>query len=222
MFLAPFVFIVLTALMTDAQALSSQPLAAAVPLAATSPTCSTQAPILALHGEHDALRRARHRRRAGLERPRRLRARRGCAGAGRDAVFLLVLATMMLPAQVTIVPLYVHVVEAAPGRHAGAADHPQLVRRRVLDLPAAPVLPDDPGGVRGRRAGRRLRRAADPADGDRAAGQAGDRRRRAVQLPLLPGTTSSARCSTPARTSATGRCRSASRSSAPSTRCSGT
>ena len=74
---------------------------------------------------------------------------------GRDASFLLVLATMMLPRAGDGRAAVRDVREAAPGRHAVAADRPELVRRRVLDLPAAPVLPDDPGGVLRRRARRR-------------------------------------------------------------------
>ena len=37
---------------------------------------------------------------------------------GRDVVFILVLVTMMLPPQVTIVPLYVMFSKLAPGRLA--------------------------------------------------------------------------------------------------------
>ena len=80
---------------------------------------------------------------AGLERPGRLRARAAAlaraqrrvpARAGRDDAA----AAGDDRAAVR------DVGEAQPGRHAVAADHPELVRRRVLDLPAAPVLPDDP------------------------------------------------------------------------------
>ena len=53
----------------------------------------------------------------------------------------------MLPPQVTVVPLYVMLSKLAPDRVALAADHPELARRRLLDLPPAPVLPDDPRGV---------------------------------------------------------------------------
>ena len=77
-----------------------------------------------------------------------------------------------------------HVGEAAPRRHALAGDHPELVRRRVLDLPAAPVLHDDSRGVPRRRARRRSRRAARPQHRRRAPRQAGDRRRRALLVPL--------------------------------------
>ena len=107
-------------------------------------------------------------------------------------------------------------------RDALAGDHPELVRRRVLDLPAAAVLPDDPGGVPRRGARRRLRRAAHPLHRRRAAREAGDRRRRALLLPLhvqrlLPAAALHRR-----ERRTTGCCRSASRSSARCTRCSGT
>ena len=107
-------------------------------------------------------------------------------------------------------------------RLALAADHPGVARRRVLDLPAAPVLPDDPGGVPRRRARRRLRRVPHPHHGRAAAGEAGDRRGRALLRPLhvqrlLPA------AAVPERQPAQlGRCRSASRSSGTCTRCSGT
>ena len=103
---------------------------------------------------------------------------------GRDAVFLVVLVALMLPPQVTVVPLYVMWAKLRPRRLALAADHPELVRRRVLDLPPAPVLPDDPRGVPRRRARRRLRRVPDPDHGRAAAREAGDRRRRALLGPL--------------------------------------
>src|SRR5262245_25322522 len=74
--------------------------------------------------------------------------------------------------------------EAAPCREPRPADHPELVRRRVLDLPAPAVLPDDPGGVPRRRARRRLRRAAHPLDRRAALGEAGDRCGRALLVPV--------------------------------------
>ena len=63
---------------------------------------------------------------------------------GRDLVFMVVLVALMLPPQVTVVPLYI--MWAKLGLVGGplAADHPELVRRRVRDLPAPPVLPHDP------------------------------------------------------------------------------
>ena len=123
-FLAPFVFIVLTSLMTDEQALS--------PKLWPDP----------FHWRNfvDVF----DRRRSGATRLNtfiyaglatlgllvssipvayalaRLRWR------GRNAALLLVLVAMMLPPQVTIVPLYVIWAKLAPRRHAVAADHPEL------------------------------------------------------------------------------------------------
>ena len=103
---------------------------------------------------------------------------------GRDALFLVVLVALMLPPQVTVVPLYVMWAKLDLVGDAVAADHPELVRRRVRDLPAPAVLPDDPGGVPRRGARRRLRRVPHPDDGRAAPRQAGDRGRRAVLGPL--------------------------------------
>ena len=62
---------------------------------------------------------------------------------GRNLAMMVVIATMMLPPQVVIIPLYlVWAKRLPPDRHAVAADHPDGVRRRVLDLPAAAVPAD--------------------------------------------------------------------------------
>ena len=87
---------------------------------------------------------------------------------GRNAAFVLVLVDDDAAAAGDDRAALRDVGEAPPGRHALAADPPELARRRVLDLPAAPVLPDDPGGVPRRRARRRLRRVPDPDYGRRA------------------------------------------------------
>ncbi len=71
-----------------------------------------------------------------------------------------------------------------PDRPPDAADPAELPRRRVLDLPAAAVLHDDPRGAVRRRPRGRRERVPDHDARDRAAGQARDRGRRAVQLPL--------------------------------------
>ena len=142
----------------------------------------------------------------------------GSAGGARNVAFLLVLATMMLPPQVTLVPLYVMFSKLHLAGTLGAADPAQLLRRRVLHLPAAPVLPDDPRGVLGRGPGRRRGRVAGDAARRRPASPSRRSRRSRCSASSSAGTTSSGRCSTPARTPATGRCRSASPSSAPSTR----
>ena len=158
MFLAPFVFIVLTALMTNDQALSADlwphpfrwsnfadvfhnaPMLRWTLNTALYAGLATLGVLVSSIPVAYALSKLRWR--------------------GRDAVFLVVLVALMLPPQVTVVPLYVMWAKLAPDRVALAADPPELVRRRVLDLPAAPVLPDDPGGVPRRRARRRLRRVA--------------------------------------------------------------
>src|SRR5207302_1092397 len=69
-------------------------------------------------------------------------------------------------------------------RDALAGDHPELVRRRVLDLPAAPVLPHHSRGVHGRRARGRLRRVPHPAHRRLAPREARDRRRTALLVPV--------------------------------------
>ena len=71
-----------------------------------------------------------------------------------------------------------------PDRPPDAVDPPELPRRCVLDLPAAAVLHDDPRGAVRRRSRGRRERVPDHDARDRAAGQARDRRRRVVQLPL--------------------------------------
>ena len=221
-FLAPFVFIVLTVADDERPGALARALADAVPRGRTSSTSSTRRRSGAGRSTRSSTRASRRSALARLEHPGRLRARRGCAGAGRDAVFLVVLVALMLPPQVTVVPLYVMWAKLAPRRHALAADHPELVRRRVLDLPAAPVLPDDPGGVPRRRARRRLRRVPHPDDGRAAARQAGDRGGRALLVPLHVQRLLPAAALRRREPGQLGRSRSASRSSARSTRCSGT
>ena len=148
--------------MTNDQALTSKLWPRPVPLAQLRRRLRP-GPAAALDRQHASLRRAR-RRSACWSRASRWPTRSpGCSGAAATPSFLVVLVALMLPPQVTVVPLYVHVGQAAPGRHPVAADRAQLVRRRVLDLPAAPVLPDDPAGVPRRGPGRRGRRVADPA-----------------------------------------------------------
>ena len=224
-FLAPFVFITLTALMTNDQALSSRlwphPFAwhNFVDVFTKAPlwrwtlntleysVLATIGVILSSVPVAYALARLRWRGRRRRVPRRARRAHAAAAGDGRPAVRDV--------GEVPPVRLQLH-------RHALAGDHPELVRRRVLDLPAAPVLPDDSRGVHRRRARRRLRRAAHPHDRRLAPREAGDRRSRALLVPLhvqrlLPAAALHGRGR---RT--TGCCRSASRSSARSTRCSGT
>ena len=60
---------------------------------------------------------------------------------GRDIVFVIVLATMMLPTQVTLIPLYVIYAKLGWINTYLPAHHPFVPRRAVLHLPAAAVLP---------------------------------------------------------------------------------
>ncbi len=64
---------------------------------------------------------------------------------GRDLLFVLVLATMMLPFQVTMIP-HLSVLQRLPGlgRYLPAAHHPDLFCQRLRCVPAAPVLPHHP------------------------------------------------------------------------------
>ena len=66
---------------------------------------------------------------------------------GRDALFWVYLATLMVPATVTVVPLYLMMAQAGSAQYvlgAGAAVH---VRLAVRDLPVARVLPRDPADL---------------------------------------------------------------------------
>ena len=123
---------------------------------------------------------------------------------GRKASFLVVLVAMMLPPQVIGVPLYVMWSKLAPRRHAVAADPAELARRRVHDLPAAPVLPDDPATSTSTRPASTAA-ASCGCCSPSCCGWPGRRSRRSRCSPCSTrGTTSSCRCSTSARTRTTG------------------
>ncbi len=103
---------------------------------------------------------------------------------GRNLVFVGVLVSMMLPPQVTVIPIYVlfahmHLVGTiwplVIPNWFGTRSRPSL----------ASVLHDDSTRVRRRCEGRRLRRVPDHVQRRSAAGEAGDRRGGAVQLPAL-------------------------------------
>ena len=103
---------------------------------------------------------------------------------GRQVAFLLVLSTLMLPVQVTIVPLYVlwvrlgqidHLTPLILPSFLGDAFSIFLLRQFFMTIPEELVR---------RRSRGRRERVPDHDAGDRAAGQACDRRRRIVQLPL--------------------------------------
>ncbi len=57
---------------------------------------------------------------------------------GRDLMFLLVLSTMMLPYEVTMIPLFMEFNKL--GRDVCSTDRPGVLRRSVLHLPAAAVF----------------------------------------------------------------------------------
>ncbi len=60
---------------------------------------------------------------------------------GREALFLLYLATLMIPAQVTSIPRLPHHQELALVRHLYGADRPRDVSHHAEHIPAAPILP---------------------------------------------------------------------------------
>ena len=91
-----------------------------------------------------------------------------------------------------------------PHRHPVAADHPDGVRRRLLDLPAAAVPAHRSRGVHRGRQGRRLRRPPRDAARRHPDGAAGASRPSRCSSSSTAGTTTSARRSTPARTPAPG------------------
>lgn len=68
--------------------------------------------------------------------------------SGRGFVFATVLATMMIPFPVLMVPLYLVFRELGWDRLTQAALGPRVVRWRVQYLHAAPVLPGHPAGAR--------------------------------------------------------------------------
>ena len=68
----------------------------------------------------------------------RLRAR------GKNFFFILVLATMLLPQEVTVIPQYVLFTQAWVEQHLAAADGAALVWLGLLYLSAAPVLHGHP------------------------------------------------------------------------------
>ena len=182
----------------------------------------SQGADLALRAEHDRSTRCSRRSACSSRASRSPTRSRGCAGAGRDAVFVLVLVAMMLPPQVTVVPVYVlcsklHLVGSLwpliiPNL-LGDAFSIFLLRQFFLTIPEEYV---DAARVDGCGEFRIL------VDGRPAAGEAGDRGRRAVRVPVLLQRLLRAapvHGREPAALDAVARPR---RSSARSTRCSGT
>ena len=106
----------------------------------------------------------------GMIGTRRSRARwspTGSRGSGSPAgtlLFTLLIATIFLPAAVTIIPTYTIFVEARLGRDVAAAAGADVLRQRLRRLPDAPVLHDDPDRD-GRGGGHRRGRPVPDADG---------------------------------------------------------
>ena len=182
----------------------------------------TTGAALALDAEHDDLRGARDARRARLEHPGRLRARAAALARAATPSFMIVLVALMLPPQVTVVPLYVmwaklHLVGTLwpliIPNWFGDAFSIFLLRQFFLTIPEEYL---DAARVDGCGELRILVTVV------AAAREAGDRRRRAVLVPLhvqrlLPAAALHGR--EPAQLGAVDRAR---RSSARCTRCSGT
>ena len=169
-------------------------LAAAVPLRELPRRLPRRA-ALALGAQLVHLRVARDARPPDLEHPRGLRVRVPALAGPRRRVHGRPRRADAAAAGDGRAALH-HVGEARARRRPLAADHPELVRRRVRDLPAPPVLPHDPERVPRRRAGRRLRRAPRADAGRAAARQAGDRGGRALLRSSTRGTTTSCRSCT--------------------------
>ena len=68
---------------------------------------------------------------------------------GRDVLFFAILATLMIPQEVSLIPLYILFKQLHMDRHALAADRAADAPEPLRRLPAAPVLPHHPS-----RAGR--------------------------------------------------------------------
>ena len=181
-FLAPFIFVVLTAVMTTDQAVTPSfwphpfqwsnfaevfhriPFLRYTWNTVQIATLSTVGIVLSCVPVAYALARMRWR--------------------ARQFAFVLVLATLMLPFQVTIVPLYViwvrvhqigHMTPLILPSFLGDAFSIFLLRQFFLTIP---------GGALRRRPRRRRERVADHDPRDRAAREARDRRRGPVPVPL--------------------------------------
>ena len=76
---------------------------------------------------------------------------------GRGLLFTLLIATIFLPAAVTMIPTYTVFQRTRLGRDVAAAPGPGVLRQRLRRVPHAPVLADDPDRA-GRGRGDRRRR----------------------------------------------------------------
>ena len=182
MFLVPFFFIVMTALMTEEPSRHALVHPSSVRVEQLRDGLPSR-PVLPIHLEHHADRAPVDARDHPVVRPRRVRPRadalEGSSG-GVPARALDVDAPRPGDDRAALRPV------GAPGadRPPDAVDPPELPRRRVLDLPVAAVLHDDPRGAVRRRPRGWRERVPDHDARDRAAGEARDRGGRAVQLPL--------------------------------------
>ena len=61
---------------------------------------------------------------------------------GRNLMFIIVIATMMLPFQVRMIPLYILFAKLGWLNYLPAPDRPELFRQRLLHIPDAPVHDD--------------------------------------------------------------------------------
>ena len=120
-------------------------------------------------------------------------ASRGSGSPAAALLFTLLIATIFLPAAVTIIPTYTIFQKLGWVGHVAAAARPDVLRQRLRRVPDAPVLHDDPDRD-GRGGGDRRRRPVPDADlGDPAAGVAGRSSPSRSSTSCTRGTTSSAR-----------------------------
>ncbi len=91
---------------------------------------------------------------------------------GRDVLFVVLLATLMVPFQVVMIPTFLIVQRSRPGQQPGGAD-PAQPCDPVRHLLAAPVLPHAADRARGGGAHRRLLAAGRAVPGRAAAVDAG-------------------------------------------------
>ena len=96
---------------------------------------------------------------------------------GREILFLIVLATLMIPDQLRLVPVYLmfNTLGLTRGIAPVRRRHPGPRDLRDEHLPDASVLPVDPARARGGGPDRRRRLLHDVLAGDAAAGRTGPR-----------------------------------------------
>ena len=112
---------------------------------------------------------------------------------GRNAIFLILMATLMLPTTVTLVPTYIVFNHLGWLNTFKPLDPARVLRLRLLHLLVPAVLPGHPQGARGGGPDRRRRLPADLVDDLPAAVLAGDRHRHRCSPSWRRTTTSSDR-----------------------------